>query len=362
MSVQSYIEKDFEEHIEENLLNSGYHKLLPENYDKDLCLITEEVLQFIKSSQPKEYEKLERQYGSDTENKLCYRLSREITRKGTLQILRKGIKDRGAKFYLAYFKPSSGMNPEHQRLYSENRFSVVRQLKYSKRNENSLDITIFLNGIPIITAELKNSLTGQFVDNAKKQYMKDRDPREPLFQFKRILVHFAVGNEKVFMTTRLQWDKTRFLPFNIDTENPVNPNGHKTAYLWEDILQPDTLLNLIKNYLHIQKNTEKYYDKQKGLVEREYEVFIFPRFHQLDVVRKILYAVRKDGVGHNYLVQHSAGSGKSNSIAWLAHQLASFYQKETDKERIFDSIIVVTDRKVLDTQLQNTIKQFEQTQ
>jgi type I restriction enzyme R subunit len=357
-----YTEQDFEEHIEAHLLASGYHQNAPEDYDKDLCLITAEVLGFIRETQPKKYERLEKQYGADTASKLCFRLSREIQKRGTLDVLRKGIKDRGVKFQLAYFKPASGMNPEHQKLYQGNRFAVVRQLKYSKKNENSIDMVLFLNGIPIITAELKNSLTGQFVEEAKRQYRKDRDPKgEPLLQFKRCLVHFAVGNEEVFMTTRLQGERTRFLPFNKDTENPVNPNGHQTHYLWEDIWQPDTLLELINNYLHIQKNTEKYYDKNQGLVEREYEVFIFPRYHQLDIVRKLLDAVHQDGVGQNYLVQHSAGSGKSNSIAWLAHQLASFYQKPTDKERLFDSIIVVTDRRVLNRQLQNTIKQFEQT-
>lgn len=358
--AKNYREQDFEEHIEEHLLNAGYHKRLPEDYDKELCLIPDEVLNFIKTTQPKEYEKLQKQYASDTDNKLCYNLSQEIRRWGTLHVLRNGFTDRGAKFRFAFYKPSSGMNPEHLKLYKENRLSIIRQLKYSLNNENSLDIGIFLNGLPIITAELKNSLTGQFVKNAIKQYQQDRDPREPFFLFKRCLVHFAVGNEKVFMTTRLNGTGTRFLPFNLDTENPVNTKGHKTAYLWEDILQPDTLLDLIQNYLHIQKMAEKYYDREKGLVEREYEVAIFPRFHQLDSVRAILKAVKTDGVGHDYLIHHSAGSGKSNSIAWLAHKLASFYQKETDKERLFDSIVVVTDRRVLDRQLQNTIKQFEQ--
>jgi type I restriction enzyme R subunit len=357
-----YREQNFEDHIEEHLLNSGYHKCLPTEYDKDLCLIPDEVIQFIQSTQPKEYENLQRQYGAETPERLCLRLAREISQKGSLYVLRKGFKDRGAKFNLAYYKPRSGMNPEHQRLYACNRFAVVRQLKYSKKNENSLDLVLFLNGLPIITAELKNSLTGQSVDEAKKQYCNDRDPGEPLFQFKRCLVHFAVGNEKVFMTTRLQKDRTSFLPFNKDTENPENPNGHKTAYLWEDLWQPDTLLTLLNDYLHLQKVSEKVYDRQKGVVEQTEERLIFPRFHQLDVVRQILRAVRQEGVGQNYLIQHSAGSGKSNSIAWLAHQLASFYQHETDTERLFDSIIVVTDRRNLDRQLQNTIKQFEQTE
>jgi len=363
MSPKNYLEQDFEEHIEKHLLDSNYHSRLPSEYDKEACLIPAEVTQFIQSSQTKEYEKLQSYLGSEADQKILNRLSNEIYKFGALYVLRKGFKTRGSSFRMAYFKPASGMNPETQFLYQQNRFSIVRQLKYSIRNENALDIVIFLNGIPIITAELKNSLTGQFVENAIKQYMKDRDPREPLFKFKRCLVHFAVGNEKVFMTTQLQEDKTRFLPFNLDTENPINPNGHKTAYLWEDILQPDTLLNLIQNYLHVQVNKEKYYDKDSGTVkEREYEVFIFPRFHQLDSVRKLLGGVREEGVGKSYLIQHSAGSGKSNSIAWLAHQLASFYQKGSDTDRLFDSIVVVTDRRVLDKQLQDTIKQFEQVQ
>ncbi len=363
MTPPTYTEQDFEEHIEQHLLASGYHKRLPTDYDKESCLIPAEVIRFIKSSQPEVYEKLQIQLGAEADKQIIYRLSNEIAKYGALHILRKGFKTRGCTFKMAYFKPASGMNPDAQALYRENRFSIVRQLKYSTKNENSLDMGLFLNGIPIITAELKNSLTGQFVEEAIKQYKSDRDPREPLFKFKRCLVHFAIGNEKVFMTTRLQEDSTRFLPFNIDTENPVNPTGHKTAYLWEDTLQPDTLLTLIQNYLHVQTNKEKYYDKDSGKVkEREYEVFIFPRFHQFDSVRKILQAVKEEGVGKNYLIQHSAGSGKSNSIAWLAHQLASFYQKDSDTDRLFDSIIVVTDRRVLDKQLQDTITQFQQVQ
>ncbi len=361
MTPQTYLEQDFEEHIEQHLLNSGYIKCKPTDYDKDLCLIADEAIAFIKDTQPKEYVKLEKQYGDATRRKIVSRLSSEVAKRGVLDVLRKGIKDRGAKFRLAYYKPSSGMNKEHLELYQKNRFAVVRQLKYSKKNENSLDMGIFINGLPIITAELKNSLTGQFVSNAIKQYKNDRDPREPLFAFKRCLVHFAVGNEKVYMTTRLSSHKTRFLPFNLDTENPINPNGHKTAYLWEDIWQKDTLLDLIDNYLCLQKTTEKYFDKTKGLTEKTSEAMIFPRFHQLDCVRSIIEAVGNEGVGQNYLVQHSAGSGKSNSIAWLAHKLASFYQKSSDKDRLFDSIIVITDRCVLDEQLQDTIKQFEKT-
>lgn len=361
MAPQSYLEKDFEEHITEYLCDSGYKQLKPADYDKKLCLIPEEVLKFIQETQPKEYEKLYKQYQADTSNKLLQRLSSEIESKGALHVLRKGIKDRGSSFKLAFFKPASGMNPEHKELYNKNRFTVIRQLKYSLRNENSIDLVLFLNGIPIITSELKNSLTGQFVEQAIKQYKNDRDTNEPLLKFKRCLVHFAVGNEKVYMTTRLQKDKTHFLPFNKDTKNPVNPEGHKTSYLWENIWQTDILLDLINNYLLLQKNKEKIYTKDKGLKEIEYETFIFPRYHQLDCVKTLLKYVKQDGAGKSYLVQHSAGSGKSNSIAWLSHHLASFYQNPADKERLFDSIIVVTDRRLLDKQLQDTIKQFEQT-
>ena len=359
---QNYREQHFEEHIEQRLLQSGYRKGLPADYDQDLCLMPAEVLRFLQSTQPGEYAKLEQQYGADTPQKLCERIAREITQKGTLEVLRKGVKDRGAKFRLAYYQPQSGLNPEHDRLYRLNRFTVERQLRYSRKNENSLDLVLFLNGLPIITAELKNALTGQFVAEAVKQYQTDRDPNEPLLKFKRCLVHFAVGSEQVFMTTHLQKDSTHFLPFNKDTENPVNPHGHQTAYLWEDLWQPDVLLTLLDRYLCFETREEKIYNEsQKQVTTVSEERLLFPRFHQLDAVRSILAAVRAEGVGQRYLVQHSAGSGKSNSIAWLAHQLAGLYQRETHVERLFDSVIVVTDRRVLDKQLQNTIKQFEQT-
>jgi type I restriction enzyme R subunit len=360
----NYREMNFEEHVESHLLNSGYHRRKSEGYDKSLCLIPIDVLQFIQTTQPQEFEKLKKQYGAEAATKLLERIAREVGKYGVLYVLRKGVADRGAKFKLAYFKPSSGMNPEHQTLYQGNRFSVVRQLKYSQKNENSIDMALFINGLPIVTVELKNSLTGQTLENAERQYKHDRLPNgEPLLAFKRCLVHFAVGNEQASMTTHLQGEKTRFFPFNKDSENPVNPNGHKTHYLWEDIWQASTLLELINNYLHVQSISERSYNPTTGSVtEKVSEAFIFPRYHQLDVVRHLLKLVQADGVGVNYLVQHSAGSGKSNSIAWLAHQLASFYQKADDTERLFDSIIVVTDRRLLDRQLQNTIKQFEQTE
>ena len=232
-----YTEQNFEDHIEQHLNRSGYQSRQSAIYDKFFCLISDEVLQFIQETQLNEYQRLERQYGADTPVKLLDRVSKQIERRGVLDVLRNGVKDRGCSFDLTYFHPSSGMNPDHQRLYAQNRFSLIRQLHYSQRNEKSLDMTLFLNGLPLVTMELKNSLTGQVVTDAEKQYRTDRDPREPLFQFKRCLVHFAVGNEKVSMTTHLQGGGTRFFPFNKGIENPVNPDGHKTAYLWEDILR-----------------------------------------------------------------------------------------------------------------------------
>ena len=357
-----YTETDFEDHIEGYLNQSGYRSLQSTDYDKSLCLIPNETLKFIQDTQPEEYQKLERQHGEDTPQKLTLRISNQIKSRGVLDVLRKGVKDRGCSFDLTYFQPSSGMNPTHKKLYNQNRFSLIRQLHYSQRNEKSLDMTLFLNGLPLVTMELKNSLTGQTVTDAEKQYRTDRDPREPLFQFKRCLVHFAVGNEKVSMTTQLQGGKTRFFPFNKDIENPVNPDGHKTAYLWEDILQPDNLMELINNFIHEQETTEKVYDPRIGAVKDvKHRVLVFPRYHQLDVIRKLKAAiVEAKGVGHNYLIQHTTGSGKSNSIAWLAHLLTHLYRSPTDTNRIFASIIVVTDRRVLDKQLQETIKQVAQ--
>ena len=359
--MRTYTETKFEDHIEERLNRSGYRSLSPADYDKYSCLIREELLRFIRDSQPEEYRKLEVQHGAQTPDKLLNRIMTQIERRGVLDVLRKGVKDRGCNFNLTYFRPSSGMNPDHQRLHALNRFSLIRQLKYSQRNEKSLDMALFLNGLPLVTMELKNSLTGQVVTDAEKQYRVDRNPREPLFKFKRCLVHFAVGNEKVSMTTRLAGGETRFFPFNRDIENPVNEDGHKVAYLWEEVLQPDNLLDLIENFIHEQEVTEKVYDPALNDVKDEKtRILVFPRYHQLDVIRALKAAIVSEGVGHNYLIQHATGSGKSNSIAWLAHLLTHLYRSPTDTDRIFDSVIVVTDRRVLDKQLQETIKQSEQ--
>jgi type I restriction enzyme R subunit len=358
----NYTEKHLEDHIEKSLHQSGYKSMLHTAYDKQNCIIPDDLIEFIRDTQQLTYDKLAEQYGSDTDQKLVQRLSNEIAGRGIIDVLRKGFKDRGCHFSLVYFKPKSGLNPDHELLYRKNRHTCIRQLRYSTRNENSLDMVLFVNGIPIVTMELKNQLTGQDISDSEKQYRQNRDPKEALFQFKRVIVHFCCDNDKVSMTTRLDGAKTRFLPYNKGIDNPINPRGLKTAYLWEDILTPDSLLDILENFTHIAIETDKDFDPKLGkVVEKKKELLIFPRYHQLDVIRKLRDEVKREGVGHNYLIKHTTGSGKSYSIGWLAHLLTALYRNPNDSNRIFDTIIVVTDRKVLDKQLQQTIRQLEQT-
>ncbi|PKL90764.1 MAG: restriction endonuclease subunit R [Candidatus Goldiibacteriota bacterium HGW-Goldbacteria-1] len=351
-------EQGFEESIEQSLLTTGgYVKGNPVDFDRNIAMATGELFTFIKSTQPKEWAELGKIHGADIEKKFLYRLNQEIDTRGILDCLRNGITDFGQKFMLAYFKPVSGLNPDTILLYNKNILSVTRQVHFSLKDESSLDMVLFLNGLPIVTMELKNQFTGQNVNNAKSQYKYDRDEQEPIFQFKkRTLVHFAVDTDEVAMTTRLQGSKTKYLPFNKGYDkgagNPPNPNGHRTSYLWEEVLTKDSLMEIIGQFLHLEvKEIETDGKKYKK------ESMIFPRYHQLDVVRSITSDVIINGAGNNYLIQHSAGSGKSNSIAWLAYRLAGIHDK-TEK-RVYDSIIVITDRLVLDQQLQNTIYQFE---
>ena len=352
----------FEEFIENYLTDekkNNYVKRLPSAYDKILCIDKEMILQFVQNSQKKAWDKLAQQHGEYVEEKFFARLNEEIKTQGLLEVFRKGITDHGVRFDLAYFKPVAKLNAETQDLYEKNIFSVMRQVKYSEKNENSIDMVLFLNGLPIFTIELKNQLTGQSVKNGIAQYRTDRDPKETLLSFKRCLVHFAVDTELAYMTTKLNGLKTYFLPFNKGDNNsagnPVNTEGYKTAYMWEDIWKKDSILEIIGQFVCLQKE-EKENEKGKKF---EVETLIFPRYHQLDAVRRLVVDAREKGVGENYLIQHSAGSGKSNTIAWTAHRLAELHNAKNDK--VFDSIIVVTDRRVLDRQLRNTIMQFEQT-
>jgi type I restriction enzyme, R subunit len=367
--TKKFTELRFEEWIEKSLKDNGYYDSFTHSnefeskYDKDHCLIPDDVLEFIKSTQEGEYEKLFTQFGLDTDKQILSTIDKTISQRGIIDTLRGGISTRGCSFELVYFKPKSSLNIEHGELYKKNRFVVVRQLHYSKVNQNSIDMVIFLNGIPIITMELKNQLTGQNITNSQNQYKRNRDPREPLLQFKRCLVHLCVDNDKVSMTTQLRGEKTRFLPYNKDIINPPVENNYRTEYLWNDILTPDSLLDIIQNFVLVSVEVDKVWDDKKGkVVDKKVEILIFPRYHQLDLIRKLNASIIREGVGHNYLVQHTTGSGKSFEIGWLSHLLTSLYQKEGDTKRMFDSILVVTDRKVLDKQLQHTVSKLEQTQ
>ncbi|MFC4691271.1 type I restriction endonuclease subunit R [Dokdonia genika] len=354
----------FEEHIENYLVQTvqEYRSVSPQLYDKDLCVIPSEIIAFVKDTQPKKYEELKKQYGTQVDEKIVVNVAKNITKNKTLEVLRNGVKDRGQRLELAYFKPGHNKTPEHEVAYAKNRLSIARQLKYSNRNNNEIDIVLFINGIPVVTAELKNALTGQNHHNAIKQFMQDRDPKgEPFLEFKRCLVHFAVGTEKVFMATELKGKSTYFLPFNTGLENHSD-TGFAVEYLWEDVLRKDSLMDLVQNFISVQTDKEKIYNATtRKLEEKKSTKLLFPRFHQRRAVLRILEALKVDGTGKNYLVQHSAGSGKSNTITWLAYRLANFYQNYTDTKALYDSVIVVTDRRVLNKQIQNNIRQLDNT-
>lgn len=367
MTNKKYSELKFEEWIEQSLLRNGYHRSFVHSnefshlYDRELCLIGDEVLGFIKSTQQEEYEKLHTSMDDLTDSHILKTIDKSIKERGIIYTLRNGINTRGCGFQLVYFQPKSNLNINHQELYSKNRFIVVRQLHYSIKNNNSIDMVVFLNGIPIVTIELKNQLSGQDITNSENQY-RSRDEKEPIFSFKRVLVHFCVDNDKVSMSTQLKGSKTKFLPYNKGISNPNIDKDYKTEYLWNEILVPDSVLDIIENFVLISKEKEtEWDDKKKMVVEKTFDVLIFPRYHQLEVIRNLKHKIKEEGVGNNYLIQHTTGSGKSYSIGWLSHLLVSLYQKDGDTKRMFDTIIVVTDRKVLDKQLQDTISKLEQT-
>jgi type I restriction enzyme R subunit len=355
---EELLEKGFEEYIEEHLLRNGYVKGSPDDYNKEYALDTKLLFEFLENTQPKKMDKLRQIHKDQYEFKILKRLNTELNNRGMIDVLRHGIKDYGVYLDLAYFKPASKLNNEMVKLYEKNRISVTRQVHYSTKNENSIDMLICVNGLPVVVLELKNAFTGQTYEDAIIQYKKDRSPNELLFQFKkRAIVFFAVDTSEAYMTTRLSGDKTSFLPFNKGCDggkgNPDNPDGLKTAYLWEEILQKDSLMDILKKFVFIQTEEKKDMDGNTYTSE----TVIFPRYHQLDAVRKLEADAREKGVGTNYLVQHSAGSGKTNSISWLAHRLANLHDDEDMP--VFDSVIVITDRRVLDRQLQDSIYQLE---
>jgi type I restriction enzyme R subunit len=360
MSETRHSESAFETVIEAHLLNHDYVYLGRDGFDRERAIFPQTILTFINETQEKEWAKLEALHGDKTGDQVLSDLCKWMDNYGSLATLRHGFKCYGRPLRVAFFKAAHEMNPELEVQYAANRLGITRQLHFSPHSEASVDVTISLNGIPILTAELKNPLTGQTVEDARRQYRLDRDPREAIFEFKRrTLVHFAVDTEVVFMTTRLAGTATHFLPLNRGRDggagNPVDPAGktYRTGYLWEEVLQRDSLLDLLARFIHLQVEEKR--DDQGRKVKKE--TMIFPRYHQLQAVRTLVEAARQEGIGHNYLIEHSAGSGKSNTIGWLAHRLSSLHNARN--ERMFDSVIVVTDRVVLDQQLQDTIYQFE---
>lgn len=357
-----HTENIFESVIVEHLTANGWHLGNASDFSQDLAFDKKAVLSFIQTSQPKEWSRLQAYYSNETESKFIQRLFKELDLRGMLDVVRHGIIDSGVRFKLAFFKPDSTLNPETIEQYKHNVLYIARQVLFSAKNNKSIDLLLSLNGLPIATIELKNHFTGQSVNDAMEQYRTSRDPKELLFQFKkRALVHFTVDPDEVYLTTKLESANTRFLPFNKGFKNGAgNPPvkdyvSYRTSYFWEDILSVDSWLELIGRYMHLQK--EDYIIDGK---KYQKETMLFPRYHQIDVVRKLTADAKVNGPGKNYLVQHSAGSGKSNSIAWLAYRLSSLYN--TADRKVFDSVIVVTDRNVLDQQLQNIIYQFEHKQ
>lgn len=368
-------EKGLEAHITQHLcLVNGFEERHFDQYNRSECVDEELLFQFLNETQPKEIAKLKQSHGSNFRQRILYLVNRKIKDEtvvnekclgGIINLLRTDITDgnTGIKLKLFYDKPVSNLNTKDAELYEINIFSVTRQVYYSTQNGKSLDLVVFINGIPVITFELKNELTKQNVKDAIKQYKTTRDPKEELFRLARCLVHFAVDTEQVWMCTHLKGDNSFFLPFNKGNNNgagnPPNPSGIKTDYLWKEILTKESITNIVQNYIQlIEEESEKILPDGKIKKEKAKKM-IFPRYHQLDSVRKLLADAKDNGAGKRYLIQHSAGSGKSNSISWLAHQLVGLFDKANTKA-VFDSVIVVTDRIVLDSQIQRNIKQFEQ--
>ena len=351
-------ERGFQKYITNHLVTeNNFIETTPNEFDREFCINTKQVLAFIEATQKDAYEMIQKK----GERTFLVRLDEKIKELGVTEVLRKGVKHLDKTIDLFYRKPSSTYNTKDAARYNANLFSVTQELKYSLSHENRLDLTIFVNGIPVITCELKNPLSGQTVHNAIRQYQNDRDPKEKIFSFARCMVHLAADTEQVFMCSDLKGKTSSFIPFNkglndgkpiepFGAGNPINPKGLKTHYLWEEILTRDSLANIVDKFAQVIEETDEDTGKKK-------KKMIFPRYHQITAVKQILAHSKENGIGQKYLIQHSAGSGKSKSIAWLSHQLHGLFDK-TGENHIFDSIIVVTDRTVLDKQLRDEIIQF----
>lgn len=357
MAINESSERRFEEDIESSFLSNGGYRKGSDIYDPELGVFSNTLISFIKATQPKEWKRFENYNAIQTERKFIVAFNNACDSFGELEVLRKGFKHRGITFKVCYFKPESELNATAKAQWESNIFEEYRQWHYSSSNNNSVDMVIAVNGIPLFAFELKNQYTGQTVDNAMKQWMYDRDKREICFQFnKRILAYFCVDHTDVMMTTKLNGKDTFFLPFNQGENgagvaggkgNPANPNGYPTSYLWEKVFTSESMMDIVQKFINLEIKEEDGKTKK---------TLIFPRYHQLDVVRKIIADVKKNGAGKNYLIQHSAGSGKSNSIAWVAYRLASLFIND---KPLFSSVVIVTDRTVLDRQLQDTISGFD---
>ena len=355
-------EKRFEQDIETYFLNHGFRKVLPSTYDKEKMLFSDVLEEFVSTTQPKAWARYTKLYGASAVDKLTRRVNTAISESNVLDVLKKGIKDMGIEIKICYFKPSSNLNQDLVKLYEGNICGITRQFPYSKNNNNTIDTVLSINGIPLFAFELKDQLKGQDVNNAMRQWKEDRDPKEPIFKFgQRFLCYFAIDLYDAFMTTELKGEYTRFLPFNQGSNgagnpggkgNPKNDEGYPTSYIWKRVFSVDSMIDLIAKFITITEEKEE--KNGKSYITKK---IIFPRYHQYDVVKKILADVKDKGAGVNYLIEHSAGSGKSNSIAWIAYRLASAF--DNDDKYIFDSVIIVTNRIVLDSQLQDTINSFD---
>ena len=354
-----YDEKEFEDEIAAALLERGYTRVPSGDFDAERGLFPDEVVSFVQETQSEAWEKLETAYKSNARERFLQELTSALERQGTLEILRHGLRTTGTKIDLATFKPNTGINPALQEKYEANVLGVTQQLHHSTTNPGrSLDLALSVNGIPVATGELKNTFTDQANRDAREQYKQDRDPSEPVLRFKRgALVHFAIDQNEVHYTTELDGEDTRFLPFNIGHEkgggNPPREGDHRTAYLWKEVWAKDSWMDILQNFIHI--DTEEI--KKDGITVDEEETIIFPRYHQLECVRQLVDSARVEGPGEDYLVQHSTGSGKSKSIAWLVHRLVSLHDASDDA--VFDGVVVVTDRTILDKQLRDTIYELE---
>ena len=364
-------EVDFENYVEEMLGNVGWEKgEKKENWDVERGLFTKDICSFVERSQPELWERMRRVQGEGLEESFIEGLCKELEMKGALHVLRHGFKFYGKLFRLAFFKPAHALSPETLRLFNTNLLTVTRQVPCHPGRKDTVDLLFAVNGLPVATCELKNPWTGQTWENGIKQYRNDRDPNAPLFRFKnRTLVHFAADPVEIWMTTQLAREKTYFLPFNRGSNpgeigcgkgNPPYPSGYPTGYFWEEVLERESFLDILAHFMFLEQNEEKVEVSPGEFRYVVRERMIFPRYHQLDAVRKLVSSARTEGSGTNYLIQHSAGSGKTNSISWLAHHLASLHDNEDRK--VFDCVIVITDRRVLDNQLQNAVYQIEHAQ